>query len=147
MTEQERAWHHLQTDENPTRWKSLRDVIPSKEYTDLSEQIPPGDDPDDQHPDLPAEPDDHTWVPSKRLRRKQSEQQTVARPQPVEPVNDYDEDLDYSPSEGEEELGVPGTRSEWAKEFDRDLEAMERQAAAKREAVTTTATSSTFKKA
>ena len=147
VTEQERAWHHLQTDENPTKWKSLQDVIPSKEYTDLSEQIPPGDDPADHHPDLPAEPDNNTWVPSKRLRRKQSEHPAAVVPPPVETVNDYDEELDYSPSEGGEELGVPGTRSDWAKEFDRDLEAMERQAAAKREATTTTASSSDSKKA
>ena len=113
----------------------------------MSEQLPPADDPADHHPDLPAEPDDNTWVPPKRLRRKQSEQQAAALPPPVEPVNDYDEKLDYSPSEVDEELGVPGTRSEWAKEFDRDLGAMERQAAAKHEATTITASASDSKKA
>ena len=45
------------------------------------------------------------------------------------------------------ELGLPGTRSEWAKKFDRDLGAMERQAAAKHEATTITASASDSKKA
>ena len=139
VTEQERAWHHLHTDENPSKWRSLQDVIPSKEYTDLSEQIPPGEDPNDHHPDLPMEPDDQTWVPSKRLRRKQSEHQAAAVPVPEETVNDY-ELPDYVPSDQEEELGVPGTLSEWAQDFDREMEDMERKAAAKRDA--TTATSS-----
>ncbi|CAE7387909.1 unnamed protein product, partial [Symbiodinium sp. CCMP2592] len=147
VTEQERAWHHLRTEENPTKWRSLQDVIPSKEYTDLSEQLPPGDDPDDHHPDLPGEPDESTWMPSKRLRRKQSEQQAAAPPLPPpveEPVNDYGE---YSPSEPGDELGVPGTLSGWAREFDRDLEAMDRQAASKREATSSTAPPSDSKKA
>ncbi|OLP88348.1 hypothetical protein AK812_SmicGene30332 [Symbiodinium microadriaticum] len=147
VTEQERAWHHLHTDENPSKWRSLQDVIPTKEYTDLSEQIPPGDDPNDHHPDLPAEPDDQTWVPSKRLRRKQSEQHAAAVPVPVEPVNDY-ADPDYVPSDAEgDELGVPGTLSEWAQDFDREMEDMERQAAAKRDSTTATSSTSVPKKA
>ena len=105
VTEQERAWHHLQVDEDPSRWKSLQDIVPSKEYTDLSGQPPPGDLSEDFDPDLPQAPDSATWVPSKRLKGKQAPAGDVL-PQPVPPpVNDYDvpEDCrDYEPSEPDE---------------------------------------------
>ncbi|CAE7238730.1 unnamed protein product [Symbiodinium sp. CCMP2592] len=103
VTEQERAWHHLQVDEDPSRWKTLKDIIPTKEYTDLSGQPPPGDLPEDGDPDLPRAPDSETWVPSKRLKWKQAPPDALLpQPAPPPPVNDYgvpDDCLDYEPSE------------------------------------------------
>eukprot|EP00439_Symbiodinium_sp_Y106_P043386 s5396_g5.t1 len=103
VAEQERAWHHLQVDEDPSRWKSLQDIIPSKEYTDLSGQPPPGDLPEDADPDPPQAPDSATWVPSKRLKGKQAPAGDVLPQQVPPPVNDYDvpEDCrDYEPGLG-----------------------------------------------
>ncbi|CAE7794539.1 unnamed protein product [Symbiodinium sp. CCMP2592] len=123
VTEQERAWHHLQTEEDASKWRSLQDIIPTKEYTDLSNQEPPGDVAGDFDPDLPQAPDYETWMPSKRLRYKQMPPLRTAPPpvlQPVpEPVNDYDE---YSPSLPPSEAPPPNeTRMEDDEEFDRML--------------------------
>ena len=106
VTEQERAWHHLHVDEDPSRWKTLQDIIPSKEYTDLSGQEPPGDLPEDVEPDLPPAPDGETWVPSKRLKWKQAPPNFPLPVHVPPPVNEYgvpEDCLEYEPSFDEEE--------------------------------------------
>ena len=116
VTEQERAWHHLHTDgDDPRRWRSLQDIVPSQEYTDLASQELPGDRPEDFLPDLPERPDSHTWVPSKRLKTKQSgptTSLTSSMPSSSSQVNDYtvpqEEGVTNPPDEDGEDMGVTG---------------------------------------
>ncbi|CAK9105955.1 unnamed protein product [Durusdinium trenchii] len=68
-TELVMVWRKLQAGEqhqgeDPTQWKSLDDMIPKKEYTDLLDEEP--GELDQELPDLPAAPDETTLAPIRR---------------------------------------------------------------------------------
>ncbi|CAE7328962.1 nosip [Symbiodinium sp. CCMP2592] len=102
VTEVERFQYETTTHEDVTRWKSLADVLPRKEYHDLVDDVP--DEDEVELPDLPLQPDETTMVnPPRRLRTKTSSvrfqpygQQADDEPDGEEPpdplpppVNDY----------------------------------------------------------
>ena len=69
-TEPERLQHDLTADEDPTSWKTLADILPKREFTDLVDQAPSAE--ELELPDLPAEPDDSTLIPIRRAHSKQT---------------------------------------------------------------------------
>eukprot|EP00439_Symbiodinium_sp_Y106_P012966 s3447_g1.t3 len=69
VTEDERFVFETTSTEKPSQWTSLADVLPKKEYVDLSDQVP--DEAETQLPALPSQPDASTTVlPTRRLRQK-----------------------------------------------------------------------------
>ena len=90
VTEMERAWHYATSGEEPHKWQTLRDIIPTREYEDLAEELPPGECDGDLDPDLPEEPSQETWAPVRRLRGKQTKVDPYAKQVATEEdVNDY----------------------------------------------------------
>eukprot|EP00434_Breviolum_minutum_P027979 symbB.v1.2.024754.t1/scaffold2367.1/size81165/7 len=69
-TEPERLHHDLTTDEDPTSWKTLADILPKREFTDMVDQAPSPE--QLELPDLPPEPDDSTLIPICRAHSKQT---------------------------------------------------------------------------
>ena len=69
-TEPERLQHDLTADEDPTSWKTLADILPKREFTDMVDQAPSAE--DLELPDLPAEPDESTLIPIRRAHSKQT---------------------------------------------------------------------------
>ena len=65
---------HLRWDltnkEDPTRWKSLSDLLPRKEYQDITDEIPDANEPEECH--LPPSPDSSTLVPLRRQHTKRT---------------------------------------------------------------------------
>ena len=103
VTEVERFQYE---EEQPSQWRSLQDILPQREYTDLTDQVPLAD--EVERPDLPPEPDSSTVVtpPARRVRFKKppesesmpdQDQQDVPDPssssttRPNTEVNDYDQ--------------------------------------------------------
>ena len=106
VTEVERFQYETSGEEQPSQWRSLRDILPQREYTDLTDQVPHAD--EVERPDLPPEPDSSTVVapPSRRVRFKkpqepeplpeQDQQESAGPPsssttRPNTEVNDYDQ--------------------------------------------------------
>ena len=69
-TEPERLHHDLTTDEDPTSWNTLADILPKREFTDVVDQAPSPE--ELELPDLPPEPDDSTLIPIRRAHSKQT---------------------------------------------------------------------------
>ncbi|CAE7551649.1 GIP, partial [Symbiodinium microadriaticum] len=77
-----RFQHEISTEEDFTQWRSLKDVLPRKEYTDLTEQAPNAD--EKELPNLPSSPDPTTMVtPHRRLRQKVTYRPGEYQQQPV----------------------------------------------------------------
>ena len=99
VTEVERFQFETTSGEQPSRWKSLADVMPRREYFDLLDDEP--EENEREHPPLPPAPDDSTVVaPTRRLRQKVTfkpgeyvDKPVAERLQQgdVEDVNDYEE--------------------------------------------------------
>ncbi|CAE7227902.1 GIP [Symbiodinium sp. CCMP2456] len=69
LTETERLQFELVNQENPSEWKSLADLLPKREYYDLTDQVPHPD--EVEQPDLPRQPDSSTLAPpTRRVSRK-----------------------------------------------------------------------------
>ena len=69
VTETERFQHETTTTEDFTRWRTLADILPRREYFDIMDQEP--DDAETELPNLPEKPDETTTVaPVRRLRQK-----------------------------------------------------------------------------
>ena len=83
--ETERLRHEISSGEDPTQWKSLDDMIPKKEYTDLLDEEP--GELDQELPDLPAAPDETTLAPIRRAvgkpTLKDSDYKVVHRSSPI----------------------------------------------------------------
>ena len=70
VNETEKFVYETTTSEQPSQWRSLADVLPRREYSDLTDQIPTED--QIELPDLPTQPDNTTTVaPTRRLTGKQ----------------------------------------------------------------------------
>ena len=67
-TPTERMEYDLTSGEDPTKWKTLADIIPKREFEDLIDDEPGPD--EVECPDLPVRPDQTTLVPITRAWRK-----------------------------------------------------------------------------
>ncbi|CAJ1377024.1 unnamed protein product [Effrenium voratum] len=112
-TEAEKQEMRNQT--NPMEWKSLTDLIPSKEYVDVIHEEP--DENDEEKVDLPTQPDASTIKPvtSRRLRFKQPEPTTsVEDKQQSMDINDYQPrsaQVDVDADLEEDDLGIGDGRT------------------------------------
>ena len=64
VTESERLHYELTSGEDPSSWKTLQDVLPRREYVDITSKVPGPE--DRELPDLPPEPDGATYAPIRR---------------------------------------------------------------------------------
>ena len=62
VTDTERVTFEVCDKQDVTKWKSLADVLPQREYLDITDQVP-GED-ERELPDLPDQPDESTAVPA-----------------------------------------------------------------------------------
>ena len=113
VTETEQIAFEISNKDDPSQWRSLADLLPNRDYTDLTDQVP--GEAERESPDLPEHPDTSTMlVPLRRVvqktsvppadmvtheeRQRMNEQAESSTP-PValdDSVNDYEND-DYSP--------------------------------------------------
>ena len=70
VTPTEKLHHELNKREDITQWKSLTDIIPAREFTDISDEIPSPD--QLEEPFLPPLPDGTTIVPGQRVYGKKT---------------------------------------------------------------------------
>ena len=100
VTESERFQFEVSGEENYTKWKTLADILPRREYQDVADEEP--DEHEREVPDLPKEPDSTTTVvaPVRRLRQKTSFRPGEWTEHPVrDRLQDEVEDVnDYGPS-------------------------------------------------
>ena len=68
LTSTEKFQWDLTNKEDPTKWKSLADLLPNKEYQDIVSETP--DDEQADLPFLPKQPDASTYAPIRRHRDK-----------------------------------------------------------------------------
>ena len=70
VTEIEKFQYESTTVEDPSKWKSLADILPRKEYFDITDQEPTEN--EKEFPDLPPAPDSSTTTtpPTRRVRTK-----------------------------------------------------------------------------
>ena len=69
VTDKERLVFEIGGAEDPSRWRSLADVLPKREFVDMIDQAPKSD--ELEHPDLPPEPDKSTIIkPTHRMKTK-----------------------------------------------------------------------------
>eukprot|EP00439_Symbiodinium_sp_Y106_P001694 s8914_g1.t1 len=88
VTEVERFVYETSGQEDFSQWRSLADVLPKREYTDLMDEEP--GEGDREIPDLPQRPDATTTVtPTRRVSRKTT---MTAPPPPEVLLEDSDED-------------------------------------------------------
>ena len=85
LTEVERFQFETSGSEKPEGWRSLADLLPHREYQDLTDQVPDAE--EVEEPDLPPEPDSTTTtIPTRRVTRK-----TTMRPSALPSVTESDE--------------------------------------------------------
>ena len=70
VTPTEKLHHELNNKEDITKWRSLTDIIPAREFTDISDEIPSPD--QLEEPMLPPLPDGTTVVPGQRVYGKKT---------------------------------------------------------------------------
>ena len=70
VNETERLQHELFEKNDPTQWRTLADMLPQKEFIDVTAEIPSPD--ELEIPDLPTAPDATTYAPIRRARGKQT---------------------------------------------------------------------------
>ena len=69
VTDKERLIFKIGGAKNPSRWRSLADVLPKREFVDMIDQAPKSD--ELELPDLPPEPDKSTILkPTHRMKTK-----------------------------------------------------------------------------
>ena len=70
VTETEKFQYESTSTEDPSKWTSLADILPRKEYFDVTDQQP--DEDEKEFPDLPPAPDSSTMTtpPTRRVRTK-----------------------------------------------------------------------------
>ena len=68
VTPTEQLHHDLKHREDPTRWKSLADLMPKREYEDITSEIPAEN--ETEMPHLPSQPDGSTMIPARRAHAK-----------------------------------------------------------------------------
>ena len=117
LTEQETVFHEIQHGREELEWKSLKDILPRRDYVDLLDNEPT--DEDRELPDLPDQPDPSTWISPIRLHRKTHHSAVFpAAAPPQSPVNEYlepglgdgvfdDDDDEVTGNDG----GLPSRRS------------------------------------
>ena len=117
-TSLEQTEYEVNNKEDVSRWRSLSDVLPNREYIDLADSEPHPE--EREEPDLPDVPDETTVsVPVRRLRGKnklgpedwrdvpKASASSMPAPMPIEAPMGNDDDVapttPYSPSIGESE--------------------------------------------
>ena len=125
----EKLHHELHGGENPASWKTLDDVIPRREYFDITDEVP-GED-DVEQPLLPEHPDGSTLIPLRRAHSKKTfapeDFRVIHRNAPIgqsssissssrpfglgdahlPPMAEDDDVNDYAPTTPEVDLGDP----------------------------------------
>ena len=103
VSEAERISYELTSKEDPTKWRSLADILPKRDYIDMVD-VPADGEVED--PDLPSTPDSTTaLIPRRRVHGKQREElQEMISPEKrrlrqIMEREEYPEDInDYEPS-------------------------------------------------
>ena len=99
VTDTEKMLYEIGNKEDPSQWRSITDLLPRRDYTDLIDQVP-GED-EVEMPDLPEAPDPSTaLVPLTRAVGKQAvspaglvtQEERAAINRDLEDVNNYEED-------------------------------------------------------
>ena len=107
LTEHEKVVHEIQHGREELTWKSLQDIIPRRDYVDLTDQIPTQH--DRELADLPEVPDRSTWISPIRLRQKRGPHEVLpVPPPPLTPVNEYEELREVPPFEDVEDIEETG---------------------------------------
>ena len=105
VSETERLSYEVSSPD-PTQWKTLADILPQREFVDITAEEPRED--EIEFPDLPPEPDETTYAPIRRAHGKKtlgpSDWKTVHRSAPVGTVRDAPQPRHFVPS-------VPATAS------------------------------------
>ena len=70
VTPTEQLHHDLNNKEDPTRWKSLADLMPRREYEDITGEVPAAE--ETEAPHLPQQPDGSTVIPARRALQKKT---------------------------------------------------------------------------
>ena len=68
VTPTEQLHHDINYKEDPTRWKSLADLMPRREYEDITTEVPAEN--ETEMPHLPSQPDGSTVIPARRAHSK-----------------------------------------------------------------------------
>ena len=134
VTETERIMFEISSSEDPTAWRSLADVLPQRQFTDMSDQVPGEDETEEL--DLPDVPDaSTTLVPHRRVPFKQKLRDDQLLPQELrrrlnEARDAYTDDVnDYEPSLAEQDASprVPLGRTDDGRENPNDLESQQKR--------------------
>lgn len=85
LTPTERLHHEVHHQEDPSAWKTLSDLMPAREFTDITHEVPDEDELEQQL--LPPQPDPMVKVPVQRIQGKStlqpSDWKTVHRSSPI----------------------------------------------------------------
>ena len=105
VTATEQLAYELNNKDDPTQWRSIADILPARDYEDLTDQVP-GEE-ESEEPDLPQQPDSPTtrFIPRTRVTGKspllpenaetaeERQQRLSADPEPApQAVNEYEDD-------------------------------------------------------
>ena len=70
VTPTEKLHHEIHRKEDITKWKSLSDLLPRREFQDITDEVPSPD--QLELPHLPSKPDDTTVIPARRAMVKRT---------------------------------------------------------------------------
>ena len=114
VTSSQQIAYEIGNKDDPTQWRSIADILPARDYVDLTDQVP-GEE-ECEEPDLPRQPDSSTtifiFIPKRRVTGKNQllpenaetaderlqrlaavKDMTIPKPAP-RPVNDYNEEYE-----------------------------------------------------
>ena len=107
VTSSQQIAYEIGNKDDPTQWRSIADILPARDYVDLTDQVP-GEE-ECEEPDLPRQPDSSTtiFIPKRRVTGKnqllpenaetadERLQRLAAGHEPApRPVNDYNEEYE-----------------------------------------------------
>ena len=101
VTDVEQFQYELTSQEDPSKWRTLSDILPKREYFDITDEIP--DENETEVPCLPPAPDDSTVIVPKHRAHKKVTFKTgnyVAKPVGERLLQHDDDEVvnDYGPS-------------------------------------------------
>ena len=126
VTTTEQIAYEISNKDDPTQWRSIADILPARDYEDLTDQVP-GEE-ESEEPDLPQQPDSSTtlFIPKRRVTGKnqllpenaetaeERLQRLAAGPELApRPVNEYDDEYEPEsplPDDGHDRVVDDGER-------------------------------------